>query len=328
LREGNTSIFSQSLSKSLKETLAKQEQAILLLNRRGSASYVFCRDCGYTLKCPRCDFSLTCHHDTAAMICHTCGYSRKIPVKCPDCGSKKIKQFGLGTEKVVADLQELLPSARLLRWDADTSAGKGNEEVILSHFRKHNADILVGTQMLAKGLDLPLVTLVGVVLADVGLNFPDYRTAERTFQLLTQVAGRAGRSTLGGKVIMQTFHPDHYAIQQAAKHDFTGFYNQELAFRRELRYPPFTRMIKFEIRDANSEKARQNAVDLFDQIENLVNASSNKSLDLSGPIPPYFAKRSGLFRWQVILKGTNPSALVKDEIFNNVRIEVDPPSLL
>ena len=328
LREGNTSIFSRSLAESLKDVLAKQQQAILLLNRRGSASYVFCRDCGYTLKCPRCDFSLTYHRSTSGMVCHTCGYSRNMPTICPNCGSKRIKQFGTGTEKVEADLQAMFPSARLLRWDADTSSGKGAEEVILSHFRQHNADILIGTQMLAKGLDLPLVTLVGAVLADVGLNFPDYRTAERTFQLLTQVAGRAGRSTLGGKVIMQTFQPEHYAIQRAAEHDFAGFYSQELAHRRKLRYPPFVHLVRFECRDTDSAKAQQAANELFSRLERLVSASSDKTLDLSGLIPPYFAKRSGLFRWQVILKGTDPVKLLKDEFFSRIRIEVDPPSLL
>jgi primosomal protein N' (replication factor Y) len=328
LREGNTSIFSRSLTEALKDVLSKQQQAILLLNRRGSSSYVFCRDCGYTLKCPRCDFSLTYHSSSFELSCHTCGYSRKMPRLCPNCGSKRIKQFGTGTEKVETDLKAMFPSARLLRWDADTSRGKGTEEVILSHFRQHNADILIGTQMLAKGLDLPLVTLVGAVLADVGLNFPDYRTSERTFQLLTQVAGRAGRSSLGGKVIMQTFQPEHFAIQCAAEHNFIGFYNQEIAHRRELRYPPFTRMVRFECRDTNSTKAEQAALELFSRLERLINASSDKTLELTGPTPPYFAKRSGLFRWQIILKGTDPAKILKDEIFIGVRIEVDPPSLL
>jgi len=172
------------------------------------------------------------------------------------------------------------------------------------------------------------VTLVGVVLADVGLNFPDYRTAERTFQLLTQVAGRAGRSALGGKVILQTFQPEHYAIQFAAKHNFAGFYGQELSHRRELRYPPFTRMVRFECRDTNSDKAQQVAIELFSRLERLANASSDKTFELSGPTPPYFAKRGGLFRWQVILKGTDPAKLLKDEFFSGIRVEVDPPSLL
>ncbi len=328
LREGNFSIFSRSLSLGLEEVLAKKQQAILLMNRRGSASYVFCRDCGLTLKCPRCDFSLTYHRNSNLLVCHTCGYSRKLPAKCPNCSSNRIKQFGTGTEKIEADLQNLFPSARLLRWDADTSSAKGSEEVILAHFRQHNADILIGTQMLAKSLDLPLVTLVGVVLADVGINFPDYRTAERTFQLLTQVAGRAGRSSLGGKVIMQTYQPEHYSIQRAAKHDFAGFFSDEIAFRRKLRYPPFVRMVRFEIQDTDSKKAQDTALELFNHLERLVNSCSDKTFELSEPIPPYFAKRRGLYRWQVILKGTDPAKLLKGEIFNGIHIEVDPPTLL
>ena len=251
-----------------------------------------------------------------------------MPGKCPNCSSSRIKQFGTGTEKIEADLQSLFVSARLLRWDADTSSAKGSEEVILSHFRQHNADILIGTQMLAKGLDLPLVTLVGVILADVGMNFPDYRTAERTFQLLTQVAGRAGRSALGGRVVLQTYQPEHYAIQRAAGHDFAGFYSDELTYRRELRYPPFVKMVRFEIRDTDSEKAHQAALELFGHLERLVSASRDKTLELSGPVPPYFAKRSGMFRWQVILKGADPARLLEGEIFNGVRVEVDPPTLL
>ena len=328
LREGNVSIFSRSLTQGLKDVLAKEHQAILLLNRRGSASYVFCRDCGYTLRCPRCDLSLTYHRNSSSLVCHTCGYSRKMPAKCPNCSGSRIKQFGTGTEKIESDLQNLFPSARLLRWDADTSSAKGSEEVILSHFRQHNADILIGTQMLAKGLDLPLVTLVGVVLADVGLNFPDYRTAERTFQLLTQVAGRAGRSSLGGRVVLQTYQPEHYAIQRAAGHDFAGFYSDEITFRRELRYPPFVQMVRFEIRNADLVKAHQAALELYNRLERLVNASKDKTLELSGPIPPYFAKRSGMFRWQIILKGTDPAKLLAGEVFDGTRVEVDPPTLL
>jgi len=200
--------------------------------------------------------------------------------------------------------------------------------VILVHFLQHNSDILIGRQMLAKGLDLPLVTLVGVVLADVGMNFPDYRTAERTFQLLTQVAGRAGRSALGGRVILQTYQPEHYAIQRAAGHDFAGFYSEELAYRRELRYPPFVKMIRFEIRDTDSEKAHDTALEVFAHLERLINASKDKTLELSGPVPPYFAKRSGSFRWQIILKGTDPARLLEGEVFDGIRVEVDPPTLL
>ncbi len=328
LKQGNLSIFSRALQQQLGEVLSAGQQAILLLNRRGSASYVFCRDCGYSLRCPRCDFPLTYHSSSAGLICHTCGYTRKMPLKCPACGSRKIKQFGLGTEKVEMELQRAFPDARLLRWDADTARGKDSQEIILSHFRQHNADILIGTQMLAKGLDLPLVTLVGVVLADVGLNFPDYRTTERAFHLLTQVAGRAGRSALGGHVLVQTFQPEHEAIRFAAHHDFAGFYANELEQRRRLNYPPFVRMLRFEARERDSEAACQKAGGLAKRLRALMQQSADRSLSLTGPLPPYFARQNGLYRWQLILKGMRPETLLRDQDFTGFIVEVDPPSLL
>jgi primosomal protein N' (replication factor Y) len=328
LRAGNTSIFSRELNEQIGKTLSNGEQAILLLNRRGTSTWVFCRDCGLTLKCPRCELPLTWHGGSAQLVCHVCGYTRKMPMKCPNCGSKRIKQFGTGTEKVESELQALYPKARLLRWDADTASGKGAEEVIMAHFRQHNADILIGTQMLAKGLDLPLVTLVGAVLADAGLNFPDYRTAERVFQLLTQAAGRAGRSALGGRVVLQTFQPEHYAIRHAAGHDFKGFYAEEIDQRRALRYPPFARMVRFETRGLKNDTAREAAQAVYRKLQRLVDASGDRSLELNPPVPPYFARRAGYYRWQVILKGSDPLKLMRNEDFGDARVEVDPPSLL
>ena len=328
LKQGNNAIFSRALQGELVQVLGAGQQAILLLNRRGSASYVFCRDCGYSLRCPRCDFPLTYHRTSAGLVCHTCGYTRKIPQKCPNCGSSRIKQFGLGTEKVESELQRAFPSARLLRWDADTAKGKDSQEIILSHFRQHNADILIGTQMLAKGLDLPLVTLVGVVLADVGLNFPDYRTAERAFQLLTQVAGRAGRSALGGRVLVQTFQPEHYAIRFAAQHDFAGFYAYELEQRRRLNYPPFVRMLRIEARERDNDAAREKAQGLAARLRALMQLSGDRTLNLTGPLPPYFARQNGQYRWQLILKGSRPENLLQGQDFSGFIVEVDPPSLL
>ncbi|HZW05172.1 MAG TPA: primosomal protein N' [Anaerolineaceae bacterium] len=220
LASGNRSIFSQDLQRSLSKVLENHEQAILYLNRRGSATYVFCRTCGQTLACPRCDLPLTFHTGGQALVCHTCNYRRQMPRRCPACNSDQIRQYGAGTEKVEALVRDLYPEARVLRWDAETTRAKGAHDTLLGAFIQRRADILVGTQMLAKGLDLPLVTLVGVVLADVGLYLPDFRAGERTFQLLTQVAGRAGRSPLGGKVILQTFQPEHYAVRAAAAQDF------------------------------------------------------------------------------------------------------------
>ena len=205
LKNGNRSIFSIPMQEALSRVIANNEQAILFLNRRGNASVIFCRDCGYTARCPQCDFPLTYHGDRGILLCHTCGYTRKDLRECPECGGHRIRQYGMGTERVEEELQELLPEARVLRWDADTSFGRHTEEVVLSHFKNHNADVLIGTQMLAKGFDLPLVTLVGMILADVGLNFPDYRAGERAFQLLTQVAGRAGRSNGEAKLFCRPF---------------------------------------------------------------------------------------------------------------------------
>jgi primosomal protein N' (replication factor Y) len=328
LQEGNASIFSRVLQDSLKSVVSRRQQAILFLNRRGSATVIFCRDCGYTANCPRCDFPLTYHRDTKQMHCHICGYKRGELKKCPQCGSMHIQRYGMGTERVEAELQLLIPSARVLRWDADTATGKQSEAIILSHFKHHNADVLIGTQMLAKGLDLPLVTLVGVVLADVGLNFPDYRAGERAFQLLTQVSGRAGRSRLGGKAVLQTFQPDHYAIQHASEHDFNGFYTAELDRRRDIQYPPYTRVIRFEARDLYREKAEQRAEKLSLQIICLLEKSADKTLEMIGPAPPYFGRKNGYYRWQVILKGGHPEKLIEKLKLDNWRVEINPPDLL
>ncbi len=228
LKAGNRGIFSQPLAEGLEEVLKKGQQAILFLNRRGLATYIFCRECGHTLKCPRCDTPLTLHTEPLnppavpsangqMLICHHCGYARQMPVTCPNCGSKEMRAYGLGSEKVEAEVRRLFPSARTLRWDWETTRRKDSHEIILGHFSAHRADVLIGTQMLAKGLDLPLVTLVGIVLADLGLNLPDPFAAERTFDVLTQVAGRAGRSSLGGQVVLQTFLPENYVIQAAGQ---------------------------------------------------------------------------------------------------------------
>jgi primosomal protein N' (replication factor Y) len=358
LQHGNKSIFSRILQTALHRVIDKQQQAILYLNRRGSTTIIFCRNCGYTARCPRCEFPLTYHQDSHRLMCHTCGYKRNLMEKCPKCGSIRIRQYGIGTERVEQTLLELIPSARVLRWDADTAAGKQSEAIILSHFKRHNADVLIGTQMLAKGLDLPLVTLVGAIMADVGLNFPDYRAGERAFQLLTQVAGRAGRSRLGGRVIpdyragerafqlltqvagragrsrlggrviLQTFQPEHYAIQYAAEHDFKGFYRAELAHRRDLQYPPFSRIIRFETRDPNQKIAEERAKDLALKISEIITGNADRTLQMIGPAPPYFGKRSGYYRCQIILKGNRPELLIRQLKLDGWRIDVNPPNLL
>lgn len=329
LKSGNRGIFSRELSESIAEVLERGEQAILYLNRRGTATYVFCRDCGHVLECPRCETPLTWHADSSDLQCHRCGYSRKMPLTCPACGGKNIRAYGLGSEKVETDVAALFPQARVMRWDWETTREKDAHEIILTHFANHQADILVGTQMLAKGLDLPLVTLVGIVLADVGLSLPDPFAGERAFQLLTQVAGRAGRSSRGGKVVMQTFMPEHPVIQAAAGHDYAGFYRMEIENRRLLRYPPFSHLLRLEYRHRDPAKAESEARALAQRLESLIEIEKRSQTDLIGPAPCFFAKANDIFRWQVILRGPEPLSLLRNLAgLNGWRVEVNPQSLL
>jgi primosomal protein N' (replication factor Y) len=329
LKAGNRSIFSQSLQNALVATLNKNQQAILFLNRRGSASYEFCRDCGYALRCPRCETSLTAHLKDSSLRCHHCGYQRGIPKTCPACGSERIRHLGTGTQQVEDEVKKLLPEARTMRWDRDTTRTKGAHWEIMEKIRSYQTDIIVGTQMLAKGLDLPLVTLVGVVLAESGLHLPDYRAAERTFQTLTQVAGRAGRSPLGGQAILQTFEPDHYVIQAAAGHDYRDFYQQEISYRRDLGYPPFVKLVRLEVRDRNYKTAESKAQTYAAALEGWIKKEGYRSTRLVGPTPPYFAKLRGEYRWQLLIKGPNPLGLIKDHRPGPEWImEVDPPTIL
>jgi primosomal protein N'' len=332
LKAGNRSVLSGALRQALTETLEQQEQSILFLNRRGSATYVFCRDCGYVLRCPRCNTQLTYHAEAAALLCHICGYRRQMPKKCPQCGGPNIRQFGLGTESLERTIVQEFPGARVLRWDADTARFKGSHDLILDHFSQHRADILIGTKMLAKGLDLPLVTLVGVVLADVSLNLPDFRAYERTFQLLSQVAGRAGRSGRGGKAIFQTFHPENYAIRYASLHDLDGFYAEELALRRKSIYPPFTRLLRIEFRHAQEALVQQAALEIGDKFRQWI---LPHHLEMIGPVPCFYARMAGQYRWQILLKGESFQPFLAEHPLAAwatrqvpVELTVDPPSVL
>jgi primosomal protein N' (replication factor Y) len=234
----------------------------------------------------------------------------------------------MGIEKVEIDLQTLLPEARILRYDAETTRQKGGHDILLGHFYNHRADILVGTQMLAKGLDLPLVTLVGIVLADVGLNFPDFRAGERAFQILTQVAGRAGRSPLGGRVVLQTFQPEHYAIQAAGHHDYAGFYHQELIYRKRMGYPPFARLARLEYRAQNAALAEDKGKRLAEQIKVWIEQGGFGATELVGPVPCYFYKQNGEYRWQILVRGPDPAALLRGRDLHDWKVEIDPPSVL
>lgn len=325
LKAGSRGIFSRLLLKELESTLKRGEQAILFLNRRGTATYVFCRDCGYVLKCPNCETPLTLHTDNKErLLCHHCGYERGKPKSCPQCGGKQIREYGLGSEKVEEEINTLFPKARTLRWDWDTTRQKDAHEMILTHFANHKADVLIGTQMLAKGLDLPLVTLVGIVLADVGLNLPDPFAGERVFQTLTQVAGRAGRSERGGKVVLQSFDPAHPVIQFAAGHDVNGFYQYELEQRKRLGYPPFSHLVRLEFRSQDQASAEKEAQRVAEKLSTVNRQPST----VIGPVPCFFAKVNNEYRWQIILRGANPRELLQSVKLDGWRVEVEPVSLL
>jgi primosomal protein N' (replication factor Y) len=337
LRAGNRSIFSRALQEGLRRTLAAGEQAILFLNRRGAATFVLCRDCGYVARCANCDAPLTLHRALAGeqLICHHCNRREPAPARCPKCGGRRIRFFGLGTERVEEAVRQLYPEARLLRWDRDTASG-GDHEQFLQAFIDHRADVLVGTQMIAKGLDLPLVTLVGVVSADTALYLPDYRAAERTFQLLTQVAGRAGRSHRGGQVIVQTYNPEHYAIQAAARHDYAAFYRQELAYRRQLGYPPFSRLAALRYADTDPYRCRAEAERLgrwlateIHRLDLSSGGSAGLGASLIGPAPCFFGRVQGQYRWQIVVRAPDPVVLLRDVALPwGWRVDVDPVSLL
>lgn len=328
LRAGNRGIFSRALQIALFHTLDAGQQAILFLNRRGTATFVVCRDCGHVALCPRCEVPLTYHtHMRTTLLCHRCSYRAQPPETCPECGGHRIRYFGLGTERVEAAVRDLIPGARLLRWDHDTATGFDHERY-LQTFIEHRADVLVGTQMIAKGLDLPLVTLVGVISADTALNLPDYRSSERTFQLLTQVSGRAGRSHLGGQVVVQTYHPEHYAIQTAASHDYAGFYQQELARRRRLGYPPFSRLaaLRYSHRDASRARSAAERVGRW-----LATEIQQRGLPahLIGPTPCFFSRIDGRYRWQIVIRANDPRTLLADVTLpHGWRIDIDPVGLL
>jgi primosomal protein N' (replication factor Y) len=327
LKAGNRSILSRALHSALHETLQAGHQAILFLNRRGSSTYVFCRDCGAVLKCPRCETPLTYHQDQEQLLCHHCSYRRNPPSKCPQCASPQIKFFGAGTQGIENTIHEQFPEARIIRWDWDTTRSKGSHEIILAHFANHRADILVGTQMIAKGLDLPLVTLVGVVSADTGLNLPDYRSTERTFQVLTQVAGRAGRGLLGGKVILQTYQPEHYALQAASQHDYHSFYTKEITYRQQLGYPPFTRLARLLFKHHSAERAEQEALRLAAQMKSAPDLEK-RTYEFIGPVPCFFMRIRGDYRWQIIIRSQDPASLIPEDLPEGWIIDIDPVSLL
>ncbi|GAB4506029.1 MAG: hypothetical protein Kow00123_01670 [Anaerolineales bacterium] len=325
LLEGNRSIFSRALQAALRETLSAGHQAILFLNRRGAASFVICRDCGYVVRCPQCELPLTYHSAASALICHHCNHREPAPATCPSCGSARIRYLGVGTQRVEEVVKEMFPSARTLRWDRDTARQPRAYDEFLEHFIRGRADILIGTQMIAKGLDLPRVTLVGVISADTALYLPDFRAAERTFQLLAQVAGRAGRSVLGGRVIIQTYTPQQPCIQAASRHDYAAFYEHEMAFRREHGYPPFSRMARLIYVDSSIRRCREEGARMRAYLEDRVRRLGLPWVDIVGPAPCFLPRVRGEFRWHIVIRTDDPYPLLANLAYDaRWRVDVDP----
>ena len=328
LKAGNRSLFSRSLSRATAKAVTNGEQVILFLNRRGAATFIQCRSCGFVLRCKRCEVALTYHLAQDVLVCHQCNYRTSVPQICPQCLSRRIKFLGIGTQKLEQETSFTFPQARLLRWDSDVTHRKYSHEEILGKFRTHEADILIGTQMIAKGLDLPLVTLVGVVCADTGLNLPDFRAGERTFQLLSQVAGRAGRGILGGQVIIQTYSPEHYAIKAAAKHDYALFYNQEITYRRQLHNPPFSQLASLVYSHTNEALCQREAERMKRLLIKERDSRGIADLGLIGPAPAFIHRLRGRYRWQIILRGSELSAFLSPiPIPQGWTVDIDPMGL-
>jgi primosomal protein N' (replication factor Y) len=308
LKRGNRTIFSTVLRATIEERLSKGEQIILFLNRRGYSTHVFCRTCGYAERCDNCSISLTFHFHTKRMGCRHCGYERPTPQVCPECGSMYIRYFGLGTEQVEQEVVKAFPKARVRRMDADSTTRKDAHQQILDVFKSGDIDILVGTQMIAKGLDFPNVTLVGVISADTALNLPDFRAGERAFNLLTQVAGRSGRSEAGGNVIIQTYMPEHYSIQAAQGHDYLRFYHEEIGYREALLYPPLSHAATILVRGEVEEEVIQTANHLLDQLETF-KGNRFPTVEIRGPVPAPLAKIRNKFRWHFLLRSEDVEEL-------------------
>ena len=324
---GNYSVFSASLTQLIQETLEKREQMILLLNRRGHSTFVMCRECGKTIQCPHCDISMVYHQANQDLQCHYCDHHEKVPHICPHCGSQKIKFFGTGTQKVEEELQKCFPQARIVRLDQDTTSTKGASERILGDFGKGAYDILLGTQMVAKGHDFLNVTAVGVITADSVLHIPVYTAAERTFNLLTQAAGRAGRGKKSGHVVIQTYNPDHYAIIHSTNHDYESFFKEEMIGREALQYPPIGEMIQITLLDTTLSKVKERATELANTLRK---ASHGQRIDILGPYENGATKIRDMYRLCIMIRGINlqqiKSYMYHSDIFTmpHMYIDVDP----
>ena len=308
---GNRSIFSKRLDELIKDRLAKKEQIILLLNRRGHSTFVMCRNCGEVIMCPNCDISLTYHEKTDSLKCHYCGHDEPNPLSCPRCGSTYIRYMGIGTEKVEEFVHKRFPKAHIIRMDTDTTNFKGAHEKLLYEF-EHNGDILLGTQMIAKGLDFPKVSLVGVIAADMSLSLPDYKAIEKTFQLLTQVSGRAGRHDIIGEVVIQTYNPDHYAINFAKNHDYHAFYQTEMEIRKIAGYTPYNQLVQIIISDKNV----RNVLRIGTRIVMRLRKELEDDIIILGPVLPKIARINNYYRAQIIIK--YKTSKVIDNVLKNI----------
>ena len=338
LMNNNRSIFSKLLHEGITESLRKNEQIILFLNRRGFSTFVSCRKCGYVFKCKKCDISLTYHSASDYLTCHYCGEKERISKVCPSCGSTYVKYFGVGTEKIEQEINRIFPSARTLRMDFDTTRKKNSYEYIYNTFKNKQADILIGTQMVAKGLDFENVTLVGVIAADLSLNLPDYRAFERTFQLLTQVSGRAGRGTKEGNVVIQTYSADNLTLQYAADNDYDSFYKDEIMMRRAMDYPPFTSILVITLSSENEPLLIKSIQNVGENLKYKI--QDNDKITLLGPCPCGISKIKNFYRWQIIIKGNIEETIaleIKNLVYESVKsvytsirvsIDVNPSNMI
>ena len=308
VRRGNNSPFSSALKEEIEKCLAEDKQAILFLNRRGYSQTVICKECGYVAKCDSCDVSLTYHRDEDCLKCHYCGMKYNMLSACPDCGGKKLSYAGTGTQRITAELQKLYPMARILRMDNDTTSGKEGHYKILKAFAEKQADILVGTQMIAKGHDFPSVTLVGILDADMSLHFSDYRSGERTFQLLTQVAGRSGRAKEKGKVVLQTFDPENEVLRFATSYDYEGFYENEISLRAAMAFPPFSKIVRVLVTGEDDKKTIETLREVYTVLEKLYAENPDKFLFFNKMRAP-IKRIQNKFRYQVLMRLCEPSIL-------------------
>lgn len=323
----NYSIFSASLFNKIKDRLEKKEQIILFVNQRGMARAVVCRDCGHTLNCPHCQVALKLHqsqtHDMGRLMCHYCAYQQDLPLSCPQCESVNIRHVGVGTQRVEQDLTKAFPAARILRADQDTTSDKQGFEPLYHAFKNQEFDILVGTQMVAKGLDFPNVTLIGIILADIGLHIPDFRSHERVFHLITQVAGRAGRSDKIGEVVLQTYQPDHHAIRMAANYQYEAFAAKEISFRKKLNYPPFSQLVKFMVLSPDLEKLKKDIQMEKEILEDIFKVNELEASVLYAPA--MIPKVNGFYYYQVLVRTENVDLLFSHwKVPKGWRVDIDP----